>query len=166
MVDVSAFNESDLRSRGFAGFKAFGDLDLSTVPREPGVYSVLRSTNSTHEVLDTSVGGWFKGTDPTDDPAKLKGRLWDAPTIYIGKADAGANGTRGLRKRIGEFAKFGQGLAVGHKGGRYIWQLSNSRDLRIAWLPVTDRSAKVVEDELMEEFFVAYGQLPFANLRR
>ena len=166
MVDVSAFNETDLRRRGFTGFKAFGDLDLSTVPREPGVYTVLRSTNSVHEVLDTSVGGWFKGKDPTDDPAKLKGRLWDAPTLYIGKADAGTNGTRGLRKRIGEFAKFGQGLPVGHWGGRYIWQLSNSRDLRIAWLPVTGRSAKLVEDELLEEFFVAYGQLPFANLRR
>ncbi|MCQ1947570.1 hypothetical protein [Arthrobacter sp. zg-Y1116] len=166
MFSVSAFNEMDLRSRGFTGFKAFGDLDLSAVPREPGVYAVLRSTDSAHEVLDTSEGGWFKGADPTDDPAKLKGRLWDAPTLYIGKADAGTSGTRGLRKRIGEFAKFGQGISVGHKGGRYIWQLSNSRDLPIAWLPVTDRSAKVAEDELLEEFFVAYGQLPFANLRR
>ncbi|MCQ1957000.1 hypothetical protein NNX39_10850 [Arthrobacter sp. zg-Y826] len=45
---MSAFNEADLRSRGFTGFKAFGDLDLSTVPREPGVYAVLRSTNSAH----------------------------------------------------------------------------------------------------------------------
>ena len=166
MVDISAFNEAVLRRRGFTGFKAFGDLDLSAVPHEPGVYAVLRSTNSVHEVLDTSVGGWFKGKDSTDDPAKLKGRFWDAPTLYIGKADPGTNGTRGLRKRISEFAQFGQGRAVGHKGGRYIWQLSNSRDLRIAWLPVTSRSAKLVEDEMLEEFFVAYGQLPFANLRR
>lgn len=166
MVDVSAFDETDLRSRGFTGFKAFGDLDLQAVPREPGVYVVLRGCRSQHAVVESSIGGWFKGADPTDDPAKLAGRLWNAPTLYIGKADAGANGNRGLRKRISEFAKFGQGLPVGHKGGRYIWQLSNSQDLRIAWLPVTGRPAKDAEDELLEEFFVAYGQLPFANLRR
>ena len=166
MVDLDAFTETDLRSRGFTGFKAFGDLDLSAVPREPGVYAVLQASSGGHTVLDASVGGRFKGKDPTDDPAKLMGRLWEVPTIYIGKADAGARSTRGLHKRITEFCKFGKGLPVGHWGGRYIWQLSNSQDLRIAWLPVTDRSAKVAEDELLEEFFVAYGQLPFANLRR
>ncbi|MCQ1987518.1 hypothetical protein [Arthrobacter sp. zg-Y844] len=64
MVNVSAFNESDLRSRGFTGFKAFGDLDLSTVPREPGVYAVVRGTSGEHTVVDSSVGGWFKGKDP------------------------------------------------------------------------------------------------------
>lgn len=164
---VIAFSEADLRARGFEGFERFGDLDLSQVPREPGVYAVLREFYSNHEVLPASVGGWFKGRDPSGDPIKLKPLLGcHSETLYIGKADAGTRGTRGLKKRISEFARFGQGKAVGHWGGRYIWQLSDSQDLRIAWLAITDRSAKEVEDELFVEFFEAYGQLPFANLRR
>lgn len=164
---VVPFSEADLRGRGFDGFKRFRDLDLAQIPREPGVYAVLRDFSSRHEVLDASVGGWFKGKDPSGDPAKLKFLLGcHSETLYIGKADAGTRGTRGLRKRITEFSRFGSGQAVGHWGGRYIWQLSDSSDLRIAWLPVADRPAKEVEDELFEEFFQFYGQLPFANLRR
>lgn len=164
---VIPFSEADLRARGFKGFKRFGDLDLGDVPREPGVYAVLRDFYSNHEVLAASKGGWFKGKDPSGDPAKLKPLLGcHAETLYIGKADAGSQGTRGLRKRITEFARFGNGDAVGHWGGRYIWQLSDSQDLRIAWLQVQDRSAQEVEGELFEEFFQEYGQLPFANLRR
>lgn len=164
---VILFSEADLRDRGFEGFKRFRDLDLSQVPREPGVYAVVRDFSSSHEVLGASVGGWFKCKDPSDDPVKLKSRLGcHSETLYIGMADAGTRGTRGLRKRITEFARFGTGQAVGHWGGRYIWQLTDSPDLRIAWLPVTGRSAKDVEDELFEEFFQVYGQLPFANLRR
>lgn len=161
------FSEADLRARGFEGFKRFRDLDLSQVPREPGVYAVLRDLYSNHEVLPASVGGWFKGKDPSGQAAELKPRLGcHSETLYIGKADAGTRGARGLRKRITEFARFGSGEAVGHWGGRYIWQLSDSQDLLIAWLQVQDRSAQEVESELFEEFFQKYGQLPFANLRR
>ena len=164
---VIAFSEADLRVRGFEGFTRFGDLNLGDVPREPGVYAVLRDFYSNHEVLAASKGGWFKGKNPSGDPTKLKALLGcHAETLYIGKADAGTRSTRGLRKRITEFARFGAGEAVGHWGGRYIWQLSDSQDLRIAWLPVPDRSAKEVEGELFEGFFQEYGQLPFANLRR
>lgn len=93
-----AFSEADLRARGFEGFKRFHDLDLSQVPREPGVYAVLRGFYSNHEVLAASVGGWFKGKDPTGDPSTLKPLLGcHSETLYIGKADAGTRGTRGLR---------------------------------------------------------------------
>jgi hypothetical protein len=164
---TDGFNEDALWGRGFRGFKRFADLDLLEVPREPGVYAVLRGTMGEHQVLETSVGGRFKGKNPSAAPAVLRSRLASgSQTLYLGKADTGTNGTRGLRKRIGEFTRFGRGEAVGHWGGRYIWQLSNSQDLRIAWLPVTDRSAAEVESELLSEYFHAHAQLPFANLRR
>ncbi|MET4060149.1 hypothetical protein ABIB35_001694 [Arthrobacter sp. UYP6] len=161
------FSEADLKGRGFEGFRRFAELDLSEVPRSPGVYAVFRDSNSFHGVLDSSVGGWFKQKTPTGDPSILRSLLTcDAATLYLGKADAGSRGTRGLRKRIGEFVRFGNGEPVGHWGGRYIWQLSNSQDLRIAWLPVIGKSATDVESELLEEFFQAHSMLPFANLRR
>ena len=164
---MSAFDETDLKLRGFQGFKTFRELDLLDVPADPGVYAVVRDPDSVHVVLERSVGGRFKQKDPTGDPNLLRERLkCDAQTLYIGKADAGSSGKRGLRKRIGEFVRFGQGEPVGHWGGRYIWQLSDSQDLRIAWLPVTDGSAKKAEVVLFDEFYANYTQLPFANFRR
>lgn len=156
-------------SAGSAVLSASQTLTCSRCRRsqEPGVYAVLRGTAGEHEVLETSFGGRFKGKDPTAAPAVLRSRLGLASeTLYLGKADVGVKGTRGLRKRIGEFTCFGRGEPVGHWGGRYIWQLSNSQNLRIAWLPVSDRSAAAVESELLKEFFDAHAQLPFANLRR
>ena len=160
------FDESDLKNRGFLGFKRFRELDLLEVPREPGVYVVLRDGDRIPGVLDACAGGWFKGKNPTMDRHILTVKLsHSAVTLYIGKADKG-NGNRGLRKRITEFVGFGSGEPVGHWGGRCIWQLEDSQDLRIAWLPVLDRLASEMESELIDEFVGTYASLPFANLRR
>lgn len=164
---MAAFDEADLKNRGFVGFIRFGELDLAEVPSDPGVYAVVSEGGRAPDVLALSVGGWFKGRDPSVAPAVLRARLTNgAQTLYLGKAAAGSRGTRGLRKRIQEFIRFGAGQAVGHWGGRYIWQLAESGTLGIAWLPVLNRPAGEVESELMDEFFRAYGSLPFANLRR
>lgn len=163
---MTTFDESDLKNRGFLGFRRFRELDLLEIPREPGVYAVLRDNNQIPHVLDASVGGWFKGKNPTMDRGVLTAKLsHSADTLYIGKADKGS-GNRGLRKRITEFVRFGNGEPVGHWGGRCIWQLADSQDLRIAWLPVIDRLASEIETELLEEFVRTYSSLPFANLRR
>lgn len=157
--------EESLRDRGFEGFVPFQNLQLNTVPAGPGIYAVLRGAE--HDVLESSIGGHFKGKNPSADPRTLRLRL-DVPTmlLYIGKADSGTRGTRGLRARITELTRFGKGEPVGHWGGRYLWQLSNAQKLRIAWLPVDGTTARAVESAYFEEFFTLYGQLPFANLRR
>jgi len=63
--------------------------------------------------------------------------------------------------------RFGKGEPVGHRGGRYIWQLQDNKDLLMCWRPiikgVEDPSA--MESELLCEFVGTYGRLPFANLR-
>ena len=161
------FSAELLAERGFQGFIPFDQLDLQQVPAGPGVYAVLRNPQYEHVAAPHSVGGWFKGKDPSVQLDILDARLLAATeALYLGKAGAGATGKRGLRKRIHELARFGRGEPVGHWGGRYIWQVSNSPKLLIAWLPVPDRAASIVEDELLDEFFVIHGQLPFANLRR
>ena len=163
---MTAFDESDLKNRGFLGFRRFRELDLLEVPREPGVYAVLRDGDRIPHVLDASPGGCFKGKNPTLDRHTLTAKLSHcAETLYLGKADM-SSGNRGLRKRITEFVRFGNGDPVGHWGGRCIWQLADSQDLRIAWLPVLDRRASEMESELIDEFLRTHGSLPFANLRR
>ena len=59
----------------------------------------------------------------------------------------------------------GQGKPVGHWGGRYIWQLSDSDELLVAW-KVTNDAPELVENEMLAAFVDRYDQLPFANLRR
>lgn len=165
MQDV--FAQESLRERGFEGFAPFQDLLLSKVPAGPGIYTVLRSAGQGHEALDSSIGGHFNGKNPTADPRTLHLRL-NLPTalLYVGKVDSGSRGVRGLRARITELARFGNGEPVGHWGGRYLWQLSNSPALRIGWLPVDGTTAREAESGYFEEFLALHGQLPFANLRR
>lgn len=53
---------------------------------------------------------------------------WDDGTqiVYIGKA-------KSLNERLKTYMDFGQGKAVGHWGGRYIWQIDNVKDLVVCW---------------------------------
>ena len=84
--------------------------------------------------------------------------------IYIGKA--GGNDTDStLRKRIKQYLDFGRGKAVGHYGGRLIWQLKNHKELIIAWKPLTDIDPRIHEKNLIQEFINYHGKLPFANLK-
>lgn len=80
-----------------------------------------------------------------------------AETLYLGK-------TNSLRRRIGEYADYGRGKPVGHRGGRLIWQLRDHRDLLVAWMIDDDPEGR--EAELVSQFVAACGTLPFTNLVR
>jgi hypothetical protein len=105
-------------------------------------------------------GGWFKGKHPTVDKVNLRGRwLAECEVTYVGKATS-------LRKRIHSFVRFGSGKAVGHWGGRYVWQLEDVDDHLIAWKACASiDSATQLENELLREFMELHsGQLPFGNI--
>ena len=59
------FSRADLEARGFAGFVPFLDLDPKQVPKEAGVYAILRERDDRPVFLAQSRGGHFKGKDPT-----------------------------------------------------------------------------------------------------
>jgi len=162
-VDPSgAFTADALRKAGFSGFATFAallDEDLGTVPRAPGIYLVVRTRTDAPTFLDTSCGGHFKGRDPSELPDVLRAKwIEDCSVLYIGKGDQ-------LRRRIREYARFGQGEPIGHWGGRYIWQLADPSGLVVAWRAVRGgQTAREAEAELVSAFKREFGRLPFANI--
>ena len=155
----------DIGHSGFDGFVTVSALQASKcceVPNKPGVYLVVRPSSVLPEFLNESVGGRFKGNDPTVPTRTLESK-WVENTLvlYIGKAGPR---TATLRSRLLQYVRFGQGQRIGHWGGRYIWQLRESYDLLVCWKITALDSPRMIEKALMNEFKQAHGKLPFANL--
>ena len=152
---------------GFQGCTSITSLQAnacSDVPAEQGVYLVLRPERTSPTFLAQSVGGHFKGKDPTVSEEELR-RKWvdEAIVMYIGKAGR-ANGKATLQSRVLTYMRFGQGKPVGHWGGRYIWQLEGSGTLLVCWKPTPDQDPREAERCLIKDFKTRYLKLPFANL--
>ena len=61
------FNATGLRTAGFEGFQSVASLratKVASVPREAGVYVVLRESAAMPRFLPEGTGGRFKGKDP------------------------------------------------------------------------------------------------------
>ncbi len=154
-----------IRQSGFGGLTSISDLQrlgCRTIPDEPGVYFVLRTDKTRPEFLQESRGGHFKGRNPTV-PISVLERKWveDAIVLYIGKA--GPLKGRTLKTRLNQYMRFGQGIPVGHWGGRYIWQLQDSADLLVCWKSTLDADSRIVGSDLIRQFEDSYHKLPFAN---
>lgn len=158
-----------LASEGFSGFISFRELrnsGLREVPNLPGVYVVLYEQRESPAFLSLGTGGYFKGRDPNVPVGKLEA-AWvpETAVIYIGKA-GGQKHSATLRTRLRAYLEFGAGKAVGHWGGRYIWQIPNAENLIICWRPLVSDEPKEVEHKMLTEFEQQHERLPFANLQR
>jgi hypothetical protein len=160
--ESSPFKRHGLSEVGFEGFVRFRELregQIESVPKGAGVYVVLRGDDAWPTYLDQSIGGWFKQQDPTVAVLALEAKwVIGAHVIYIGKGD---NLFRGLR----EMMNFGAGRPIGHRGGRYVWQLGGSEDFVVAWRETGDVNPRQAEVDLLRAFRRSHGgRLPFANL--
>lgn len=157
-----------LKNNGFCGFKTVAELreNINVVPELTGVYILLRPNDDEPVFLENGTGGFFKKKNPNVALPKLSAKwVKDTSIVYIGKADISPKtGERGLRTRLREYLDFGQGLNIGHWGGRYVWQLKDSAKLIVCWERV-DGNAEQVERQMIMAFQAEHGKYPFANLR-
>lgn len=159
----TSFTRADLGTAGFKGWRTWDRLRASAfeeIPTGPAAYVVYRHATTTPAYLEANPGGRFKQRDPSVEPDVLA-RNWVSASrvIYIGKAD-------NAQRRLSQLARFGAGVPLGHWGGRYIWQLADSRDLLVAWHAVTwEETARGYEKRLLAHFADLHGGVrPFANL--
>ena len=158
-----------LRETGFFGFHSVSHLQRTRcldVPVERGVYAIVRDTDLPPEFMEKSVGGWYRQKDPSVPVEELKASWVDgAQVIYIGRA-RGPGVRNLLQQRVKRLVRFGQGKAIAHLGGRYVWQLRDHVALRVAWRPAAeDEDPATTEASMLAEFKARHGKLPFANLR-
>lgn len=155
-----------LKQNGFVGFVSITNLTriISQVTNDGGVYVILRESDNQPCFLERGTGGFFKGKDPNVSKKELQKNWNDGSSIvYIGKAGHSS----GLRNRLTQLLRFGQGEPVGHWGGRLIWQLSDSSDLIVCWKVIQNKTTdpEDVEKKMILEYKAEIGQFPFANLR-
>ena len=86
----------------------FEGLPACNVPAGKGVHVVLRSSTSEPSFLASNPAGRFKGKDPSTTVDRLRAAWVDGAEVQdIRKADGGAAGRRGLRKRLDEYRRHG-----------------------------------------------------------
>lgn len=157
-----------MKDQGFEGFITMGELMAgarSQIPAQKGIYVVLRENESAPQFLSEGTGGHFKGKNPNVSIPELEDNWVEGTSIvYIGKA-GGKGSSATLNKRLGQYIRFGQGANVGHWGGRYIWQLADSRELVVCWKALTIDEPREMEHKMIEDFKTTHkGKRPFANL--
>jgi hypothetical protein len=156
-----------LEAEGFEGFFTVGQLHTEgceRVPDKTGVYAIIRERLDQPDFLTKSVGPIFRGQDPTRPVDELEQR-WvpGAQVLYLGRA-CGPGVRSLLRQRVKRYLRFGHGRVVGHWDGRYVWQLRDHTQLRVAWNSSGAEDAAQFEARLQSRFREHYGMLPFANL--
>ncbi|WP_082698078.1 hypothetical protein [Arthrobacter sp. EpRS71] len=159
------FTKKSLTADGFTGFRPIDELDPMRIPQGPGIFAILRAADFEPAFLSKSTAGTFKKKDPSLKREALESE-WvpDASVLYIGKASAGSQGNRGLRKQIQEFLDYGRGRPTVVWDARLIWQLRDALDLIIAWKELPASEVNSAEAAYHAGFVDAHGRLPFANL--
>lgn len=159
-------NIDSLKQGGFLGFKTKAELfiDSSCIPKTSGIYIVLFLGKDEPSFLEVGCGGFFNGRNPNVSISELRSKwVFSTPVIYIGKA-GGQNSKATLNSRLKQYFAFGQGKPVGHYGGRYIWQLENSKELVVCWKATPDKDPREIEAGLISQFVTEFGKRAFANL--
>lgn len=147
------FTIEELRRTRYAG-----------IPQSPGIYVILRTSDTKPRFLPESAAGRFKSKDPSYPPDVVSGNWVNGARImYIGMTIA----RKGLKGRLCQFFDFGSGKAVGHRGGRHLWHLRDSETLRVRWRTCAAEEAYANETAAIACFNSIYGgRRPYANMAK
>lgn len=157
---------TQLKDLDFQGFVTISQLRQKNkiIPQIMGVYLILKASKK-YTFREVGSGGYFKGKNPNVSLDELKANwIENSQIVYIGKAGSTSNAST-LQSRLIQYFQFGQGKAVGHQGGRYIWQLEEAEELYVCWKTIEGIEPAMVETNLIKEFTRYYGKGPFANLK-
>ncbi|MDK1327569.1 hypothetical protein [Arthrobacter sp. zg-Y1143] len=158
-------NKKSLKANGFTGFRPIDNLDFNRIPQRQGIFAVVRPDGFEPRFLKESTAGVFKKKKPSLSRDELAAEwVAEADILFFGKAGAGSQGNRGLRRQITEFVDFGRGKPPGHWDGRLVWQLVDAEDLLVAWKELPPEELNAALAECQQQFTHQYGRLPFANL--
>jgi hypothetical protein len=154
-----------LRAMGFEGFASVRDVrrdDCRSLPRENGVYVLVRAREGEPRFNARGTAAFWRGQNPNLKVEDLATR-WvpGAILVYVGRA--AGTGVRGkLQQRVKRLLRFGEGKNVAHWGGRYVWQLTDAYDLQVAWKVCKDAVRQEVA--LLGAFEARHDAPPFANV--
>jgi len=163
----------DIKKAGFKGFKTIQELlnDSKVIPNVKGIYMILISSSEKPIFINPGTGPtlYKKKTNPNVNVKELEMNWVDKTiVIYIGKAggykDDGTEMDATLKSRLYTYLRFGKGKDVRHYGGRYIWQLENSKKLVVCWKMLPNDDPRSFESNLIQKFNTIYKKRPFANL--
>ena len=158
--------KEELKRSGFEGFKTVRELmdSCKDIPKEMGVYVVLREKDDRPVVLDKRPFECQEEKYPSYSKSKLESNwVEDTHVVYIGKAGGFGCKTE-LHKRLSTYIRFGKGKKAAHGGGRSIWQLSDASDLVVCWRVLSDEEPRDVETQMIKAFRIQHnGMRPFAN---
>jgi hypothetical protein len=150
---------------GFEGFVAIKDLKTAlqrrVIPKERGVYLILRDTNTPPTFHEDDI--FEKRLNKAPYTITALQEKWNAIqqsiVIYIGKAGTSDQGIATLHSRLRTYLR----LSPKHSGGRAIWQLKDAQELLVCWKATGVNSPKAYETELLAQFKARYGSYPLAN---
>lgn len=158
------FNDiEELKQNDFKGFISIEKLweNNSIIPNTQGVYLVLNKNKNDIRFLETGVGGFYQNHNPNVSIDILTSEFVpNSLVVYIGKAN-------NLRNRIRQYLSFGNGNNAPHRGGKYIWQLENHKDLLFCWKELSkNENPKSIESQLIINYKKQFNnKRPFANLQ-
>ncbi len=128
------------------------------IPETPGVYWVLVPEGMTIS-FTAEARNQHAPLYPVKTLLRKHEKCAEREVLYIGKAE----GAGGLRQRLKQYMKYGQGTGKIHKGGRAIWQVENAGLLLLAY--ETCANAESREKQLLQEYKIRNNTYPLANWR-
>lgn len=168
-LELKIDTPDDLKAYGFTGFRTIVSLretSCDEVPSDTGAYVVLREWTAPPKFMPKSSAAFWRQQNPSVPVEELEAKWVEGASIlYIGHA-SGPGVRNRLQQRIKRMLRFGAGRAVSHWSGRYIWQLSGSAALRMAWFATDKRDSDPLVNRLFDAFDERFGKLPFANLEQ
>jgi len=156
-----------LESMGFKALGTVGELQQTGILKDtlqsPGVYAITCSKGFEHSFIPLEETRTLNNVIHPWTHEKLEAKWVDGvETLYFGKAQE-----QSLNRRLSQLLRHSLGLTTKkgpHNGGEIIWQLKGYESFHILYLPAeTPVQAAKIENDLISEFRIINGKLPFGN---